>query len=132
MNSVSLIGRLTRDIELRQAGETTVAHFTLAVDRRYKKDGQQSADFISCVAFGKTAEFLSKYFQKGNKLALNGRIQTGSYDKNGEKVYTTDIIADSVEFCEGKNSGGSSGNTKSDDAFMNIPDDNGEDGLPFN
>lgn len=132
MNSVSLIGRLTRDIELKQAGETTVARFTLAVDRRYKKDGQQSADFISCVAFGKTAEFLSKYFQKGNKLALNGRIQTGSYDKNGEKVYTTDIIADSVEFCEGKNSGGSSEHAKPDDAFMNIPDDNGEEGLPFN
>jgi len=131
MNSVSLIGRLTRDIELKQAGETTVARFILAVDRRYKKDGQQSADFISCVAFGKTAEFLSKYFQKGNKLALNGRIQTGSYDKNGEKVYTTDIIADSVEFCEGKNSGGSSGNAKPDDTFMDIPD-GVEEGLPFN
>jgi len=107
MNKVILIGRLTRDPEVRSAGENvTVARFPLAVDRRFKKDGEQGADFPNIVAFGKTAEFIEKYIGKGVKIALEGRIQTGSYtDKNGVKRYTTDIIADNVEFAESKHSG---------------------------
>lgn len=103
MNKVILMGRLTSDPDIRQAGETTVTRFSLAVDRRYKKDGEQSADFPSIVAFGKTAEFISKYFHKGMKIALEGRIQTGSYtNKDGVKHYTTDVIAEAVEFAESK------------------------------
>ena len=106
MNKVILIGRLTRDPETRQAGETTVTRFSLAVDRRARKAGDEtspSADFPSCVAFGKTAEFISKYFKQGVKMALEGRIQTGSYtDKDGVKHYTTDVIAEAVEFAESK------------------------------
>ena len=105
MNKVILVGRLTRDPETRQAGETTVTRFSLAVDRRFKSDGQPSADFPSCVAFGKTAEFINKYFKQGMKIALEGRIQTGSYtNKDGNKVYTTDVIAEAVEFAESKKS----------------------------
>lgn len=106
MNKVILIGRLTRDPETRQAGETTVTRFSLAVDRRARKAGDEtspSADFPSCVAFGKTAEFISKYFKQGVKMALEGRIQTGNYtDKDGVKHYTTDVIAEAVEFAESK------------------------------
>ena len=103
MNKVILLGRLTKDPEIRQAGDTTVARFSVAVDRRYKQDGGQAADFPSCVAFGKTAEFISKYFRQGMKIALEGRIQTGSYtDKDGVKHYTTDVIAEVVEFAESK------------------------------
>jgi single-strand DNA-binding protein len=103
MNKVILVGRLTRDPETRQAGETTVTRFSIAVDRRFKQDGGQAADFPSCVAFGKTAEFISKYFHKGMKIALEGRIQTGDYtDKDGVKHYTTDVIAEAVEFAESK------------------------------
>ena len=103
MNKVILVGRLTRDPETRQAGETTVTRFSIAVDRRFKQDGGQAADFPSCVAFGKTAEFISKYFHKGMKIALEGRIQTGDYtDKDGVKHYTTDVIAEAVEFAERK------------------------------
>lgn len=103
MNKVILVGRLTKDPEVRQAGETSVARFTIAVDRRYKKDGEQDADFPSIVAFGKTAEFTEKYFKKGMKIALEGRIQTGSYtNKDGVKIYTTEVIAEAVEFAESK------------------------------
>lgn len=103
MNKVILMGRLTRDPETRRAGETTVTRFSIAVDRRYKQDGGQTADFPSIVAFGKTAEFISKYFHKGMKIALEGRIQTGDYtDKDGVKHYTTDVIAEAVEFAESK------------------------------
>ena len=105
MNKVLLMGRLTRDPETRQAGETTVTRFYIAVDRRYRKAGDEtspSADFPSCVAFGKTAEFISKYFKQGMKIALEGRIQTGSYEKDGVKHYTTDVIAEAVEFAESK------------------------------
>lgn len=106
MNKVILVGRLTRDPETRQAGETTVTRFSLAVDRRFKKAGDEtspSADFPSCVAFGKTAEFINKYFKQGVKMALEGRIQTGSYtDKDGVKHYTTDVVAENVEFAESK------------------------------
>lgn len=137
MNKVVLMGRITRDIDVRQAGETSVARFTVAVDRQVRKDannGQPTADFIGCVAFGKTAEFVSKYFGKGMKIALDGRIQTGSYEKDGQKVYTTDIIAEHVEFCESKNGGRNSGQatTQQNEGFMNIPDGVEDEGLPFN
>lgn len=142
MNNVILTGRFTRDPEVRYSqGEqpSAIARFTLAVDRRGK---QGEADFISCVAFGKTAEFIEKYFKKGSKINLQGRIQTGSYtNKDGNKVYTTDVIAEQVEFGESKGSGSAApannttGNKASepaaDDGFTSIPDGI-EDELPFN
>ena len=135
MNSVQLIGRLTRDPEIRYTdGGASIARFGLAVDRRFKQENGADAEFINIVSFGKTAEFIEKYFHKGMKIALNGRIQTGSYtDKDGKKVYTTDIVAENVEFCESK--GTSSNNDAPDPAqngeFMNIPDGMDEE-LPFN
>lgn len=105
MNKVILLGRITRNPETRQAGETTVTRFIIAVDRRFRAKDETSptADFPSVVAFGKTAEFISKYFEQGMKIALEGRIQTGNYtDKDGVKHYTTDIIAETVDFCESK------------------------------
>mgnify|MGYP002625378745 CR=1 FL=1 len=107
MNKVILMGRLTRDPDIRQSqGEssTVVSRYTLAVDRRFKRDGaDQTADFISCVAFGKTAEFMEKYTHKGTKLVVSGRIQTGSYtNKDGQKVYTTDVVTEDVEFADRK------------------------------
>lgn len=139
MNSVQLVGRFTRDPDVRYTdGGSTVARFTLAVDRRYRKDGGEDADFISCVAFGKTAEFLEKYFRKGQRVGLNGRIQTGSYtNQEGIKVYTTDVIAENVEFVESR--GTSTGEQQRPapvsaigDGFMNIPDGAEDEGLPFN
>ena len=134
MNSVQLLGRLARDPEVRYTdGGATIASFTLAVDRRFKQENGETADFISCKAFGKTAEFIEKYFGKGKKLALNGRIQTGSYtNKDGAKVYTTEVIVENVEFVESKGAenGGGSANVKNDD-FMNVPDGLDEE-LPFN
>ena len=115
MNKVILMGRLTRDPEIRYAQDNSlpVARFTLAVDRRFKRDNsQQTADFISCVAFGKTAEFTEKYLKKGTKMAVTGRIQTGSYtNKDGVKVYTTEVVVEDQEFAESKNasSGGNFG-----------------------
>lgn len=110
MNKTILIGRLTKTPEVRQ-GETAVARFTVAVDRM-KKD---EADFISCVAFGSTADFLEKYFKKGMRIAIEGRIQTGSYtNKEGQKVYTTDVIAERVEFVESKK--------KEEEEFRPLPD----------
>ena len=108
MNKVILMGRLTRDPDVRYSnGEnaTAVARFSLAVDRRFKRDGDQKADFISCVAFGKTAEFIEKYIRKGMRMTLAGRIQTGSYtNKEGNKVYTTDVFVEECEFAESKKS----------------------------
>lgn len=141
MNKVLLIGRLTRDPDIRySAGEnaTAVARYTLAVDRRFKREGDQQADFISCVAFGKSAEFAEKYFHQGIKICVVGRIQTGSYtNKDGAKVYTTDVVVEEQEFAESKSSDGSStsapkaaGNPADDDGFMNIPDGIDEE-LPF-
>lgn len=105
MNNVTLIGRLTKDVELRytQAQEPmAIAKFTIAVDRKNKKD-EQSADFINCIAFKKTAEFIEKYFTKGMKIAIQGHIQTGSYEgKDGKKVYTTEVAVDNCEFVEKK------------------------------
>ncbi len=106
MNKVLLIGRLTKDPDVRYTqGEnpTTIARFTLAVDRKYKKQGEQGADFLPCIAFGKSAEFAEKYFRQGMKVAAEGRIQTGSYTNHkGDKVYTMDIVIESLEFCEKK------------------------------
>ena len=108
MNKSILIGRFTRDPEIRYTDNgKSIANFTLAVDRRYKQDGGQEADFIRCIAFGKTAEFIEKYFKQGNKIVVEGRIQTGSYtNKDGQKVYTTDVVVESAEFAESKLSGG--------------------------
>lgn len=143
MNKVVLIGRPTGDPEVRYSGDNmTIARYTLAVDRKYKRDGEQDADFIRCVAFGKSGEFAEKYVKKGVRIAVYGRIQTGSYTNNdGVKVYTTDVVVEEHDFADGKgganNSGsGSSGvfNSSSDssgDGFMNIPDGI-EEQLPFN
>lgn len=141
MNNVQLVGRFTKDPDVRYTDSgTSIARFTLAVDRRYKKEEGDNADFISCVAFDKTAEFIEKYFGKGQRIGLTGRIQTGSYtNKDGNRVYTTDVVAAQVEFVESKAASGGSGrqeNGESSDAadnygFMNIPDGIDEE-LPFN
>lgn len=132
MNKVILIGRLIRDPETRQAGETTVTRFSLAVDRRFRKAGDEtspSADFPSCVAFGKTAEFISKYFKQGVKMALEGHIQTGNYtDKDGVKHYTTDVIAEAVEFAESKKA--EDNPPPSNNEWVNVPEGIEAD-LPF-
>ena len=147
MNKVVLIGRLARDPEVRYSQNDTsmaIARFSLAVDRRGRSNNQdgQTADFISCVAFGRTAEFIEKYFVKGNRIGVYGHIQTGSYtNKDGARVYTTDVVVDEAEFVESKGTapadmGGFSAPTQSapatsGDSFMNIPDGIDED-LPFN
>ena len=130
MNKVILMGRLTKDVETRYSGEMAIARYSLAVDRKFKREGEPTADFINCVAFGKNGEFAEKCLHKGMKIAVTGRIQTGSYkDKDGKTVYTTDIVVEEHEFCESK---GTQGNTKTDtDGFMSIPD-NVDDELPFN
>ncbi len=150
MNRVILMGRLTKDPEIRYSQNDTsmaIARFSLAVDRRRNQNSDgQTADFINIVAFGKLAEFSEKYLHKGTKVALEGRIQTGSYtNKDGAKVYTTDVIADNIEFAESKgaegsaqgrsdfsqNSGsGAAAPAPADDGFMNIPDGIDEE-LPF-
>lgn len=129
MNKVVLIGRLTKDVETRY-GETAVARISVAVDRRTK---DKQTDFINCVAFGKTAEFLDKYFHKGMRIALSGRIQTGNYTaKDGHKVYTTDVVVEECEFCESKGAAENrpAPSQKGDDDFMKIPDDDLSE-LPF-
>jgi single-strand DNA-binding protein len=147
MNKVELVGRLTRDMDIRYTqskdGQMCVARGTLAVDRRFTRDNdEQKADFISVVAFGKLAEFFEKYGRQGTKFAITGRIQTGSYtNKDGVKVYTTDVVIQETEFAESKNSG-SAGNaaaapthtpTPAPEAeYMNVPDTFDEEELPFN
>ena len=138
MNSVQLTGRLTRDPEVRYTdGGLSIARFTLAVNRRFKQENGPSADFIQCKAFGKTAEFIEKYFSKGRKMAMNGRIQTGSYqNQDGATVHTTEIIVENVEFGESRSASGNGSNNGNqmpapgDDGFMNIPDGLDEE-LPF-
>lgn len=136
MNKVILIGRLVRDAEVRYSqGEnaTAIASFTMAVDRTYKRQGDATADFINCKAFGKNADFFEKYGRQGIKFAITGHIQTGSYtNKDGNKVYTTDVIIDTQEFCESKasNGGQTQQQTTDADGFVNIPDVI-EDELPF-
>ena len=154
MNKVILMGRLTRDPEVRySAGNNSmaVARSTLAVDRRFRRDGENNADFIGCVAFGKSAEFAEKYLRQGTKIIVTGRIQTGSYtNRDGQKVYTTDVVVEDQEFAESKAAASESGmmrqsapspmaaspmpspaQASSADGFMNIPDGIDEE-LPFN
>lgn len=148
MNKVILIGRLTRDPEVRySSGENAlaIARYTLAVDRRFHKDNEASADFIACVAFGKGGEFAEKYLRQGTKIVVTGRIQTGSYtNREGQKVYTTEIVVEDQEFAESKaasqnNSQTSTGSRQQSpppmptdkDGFMQIPDGIDEE-LPFN
>lgn len=142
MNKVILMGRLTRDPEIRysQANDNMcIARYTLAVDRRQRQqDGRQSADFISCVVFGKAAEFAEKYFRQGTKITVVGRIQTGSYtNREGQRVYTTEVVIEEQEFAESKAAAaGSTGNNTTpppmtdENGFMNIPDGIDEQ-LPF-
>lgn len=152
MNKVILMGRLTRDPDIRYSqGERSmaIARFTLAVDRRRRSGdnngNEQTADFISCVAFDRQAEFAEKYLRQGTKMVVIGRIQTGSYtNKDGQKVYTTEVVVDELEFAESKaaaseNSGSYSApqgrpapSTAAGDGFMNIPDGVEDEGLPFN
>ena len=146
MNKVILMGRLTRDPDVRYTQgpqQTAVARYTLAVDRWSREEGQQSADFISCVAFGRAAEFAEKYLRQGTKIVLSGRIQTGSYtNREGQKVYTTDVVVETQEFAESLKVSGSdldqteSGSAKrgkaDNDGFMEVPDGLEDDGLPFN
>jgi len=145
MNKVILIGRLTRDPEVRYSqGENAlaIARYTLAVDRRFKRPGEADADFIGCVSFGKAAEFAEKYLKQGTKIAITGRIQTGSYtNKDGQKVYTTDVVVEEQEFAESKGTSSGESNYQASsrpapsqamgDGFMNIPDGIDEE-LPFN
>ena len=137
MNKTILIGRLTRDPEVRYtqgSNPTAVAKYSLAVPRKFKRDGEPDCDFINCVAFGKSAEFAEKYLHKGTKIAVVGRIQTGSYtNKDGQKVYTTDVVVEEQEFCESKSQQQERQRTapSSNDGFMNIPDGIDEE-LPFN
>ena len=148
MNKVILMGRLTRDPEVRYSqGENSlaIARYTLAVDRRgARREGESTADFINCVSFGKTAEFAERYYRQGTKIAISGRIQTGSYtNREGQKVYTTEVVVEEQEFAESKAASGSapannyqaspvpSPSTSVGDGFMNIPDGIDEE-LPFN
>ena len=130
MNNVSLVGRLTRDPEIKTTNSgSSYARFSIAVDRRGKDAG---TDLINIVAFGKTSEFIERYFRKGQRIGINGRIQTGSFEgKDGKKVYTFDVIADNVEFVESK-SASASATPANADGFVNIPDGVEDPGLPFN
>lgn len=151
MNKVILVGRLTRDPDVRYSqGERSmaIARFTLAVDRRGRRSengGEQTADFISCVAFDRQAEFAEKYLRQGTKMVVTGRIQTGSYtNKDGQRVYTTDVVVEELEFAESKAAAGENSGAYSapqgrpapsaavGDGFMNIPDGVEDEGLPFN
>ena len=139
MNKVILMGRLTRDPEVRYsqgATATAIARFSIAVDRRFKRDGEPDADFINCVAFGRTGEFIERYGHKGTKFVVEGRIQTGSYtNRDGVKVYTTEVVVEEQEFAESKKAAGeqaeNAGYSDAGDGFMNIPDGI-EDNIPFN
>ena len=136
MNKVILMGRLTKDVAASHSGETTVARYTLAVDRRFKREGDaQTADFIGCVVFGKSAEFAEKYFRKGTKIAIVGRIQTGSYkNKDGQTIYTTDVVVEEQEFAESKATGDNEPKPTPHDVgggFMSIPEDTLDEELPF-
>lgn len=155
MNKVILMGRLTRDPEVRYStsgdSQLAIARYTLAVDRRFRRDGEQTADFIRCVAFGRSGEFAEKYFHQGTKIVAEGRIQTGSYqDKDGKTVYTTEVVVENQEFAESKaaserninnsmpmpdepaNANVTGNVPSSNDGFMNIPDNIDNSELPFN
>ena len=129
MNRVILIGRLTKDPEMHTTqGDRpiSIARYSLAVDRRFKKDGEQNVDFINCVTFGKGAEFVERFFHKGMRVAVQGRIQINSYEKEGRRIYTTDIVVEDQEFVESKKRE----EEKGDDDFMTVPDGIDEE-LPF-
>lgn len=134
MNDVKLMGRLTRDPEVRysQAAEPlAIARYTLAVDRPVKREGEQTADFIPCVAFGKNGQFAEKYLHKGMKILVSGRIQTGNYtNQKGDKVYTTDVIVEKHFFCESKNGGQEAAAPEPDSGFVSVPEGI-ENDLPF-
>lgn len=135
MNNVDLVGRLTADPEVKYStGENSNAscRFSVAVQRKYKNaEGKYEADFPNCVAFRKTAEFIGKYFKKGSMIGLSGHIQTGSYtNRDGVRVYTTDVVVDDAEFVGSKNNGDSEGYEQKNEDFMNVPQGN-EDNLPF-
>lgn len=144
MNKWIGMGRPTKDPEIKRNQDgKSVARFTLAVDRKYKKEGSQTADFISCVAFDKTAEFVDKYVQKGRRYLVDGHIQTGSYtNRDGQKVYTTDVMVDGIEFADSKGDVSSSGNgsdkvikavaNNSKQSFIDVPEGVEDEGLPFN
>lgn len=146
MNKVIISGRVVRDADVRYSqtvnGSMAVARYTLAVDRAFKKEGEQAADFISCVAFGKNGEFAEKYLHQGTKIIVEGRWQTGNYtNKDGQKVYTNDCVVERHEFCESRanqqnnnNNGiiGRSNLSTDSDGFMSIPDGVADEGLPFN
>ncbi len=143
MNKVIEMGRLTRDPEIHWSQgdrQTCIARYTVAVDRRIKREGEPSADFISCVAFGKSAEFAEKYLHKGTKVLITGRIQTGSYtNKDGQRIYTTDVVVEEQEFAESKAAASEDqgsqqapqSQTTSGDEFMNVPPGMDSE-LPFN
>lgn len=132
MNKVVLIGRLTRDPELRYTGQgTAVARFTIAVNRRKQKDKPQEADFISCVAWGNIAENLSKYQSKGSQVAVHGRIQTGNYEKDGRKIYTTDVVAEEIEFLGSKNQNQNNQNQNNNGAMDSNGVENQDFGVPL-
>ena len=137
MNKVILLGRMVKDPEVRYTqgdNATATARFSVAINRKFKNaEGNYDADFINCVCFGKTAEFVEKYFHKGDMMALVGRIQTGSYtNKDGVKIYTTDVVVEDVEFAGGKSNGGDAqkNNATTDNGFMEIPDGSDEE-MPF-
>lgn len=140
MNTVNLVGRLTRDPDIRYTDQgLSIARFTLAVDRRFKRSSDnQDADFIGCVCFGKTAEFVEKYFSKGQRMGAVGRIQTGSYTNNeGQKIYTTDVVVENVEFVENKGSGSGQSVQKPEPSISEVNEfvpvsDAIDEELPFN
>ena len=144
MNKVILMGRLTRDPEVRYsqgASQTAIARFSIAVDRRFKREGEPDADFFNCTAFGKQAEFVERYLRKGTKMVVIGSIQNDNYtNRDGQKVYSVQIVVDEMEFAESKNAAGESSEYRpsarpepsaAGDGFMNIPDGIDEE-LPFN
>ena len=132
------MGRLTKDPDVRYsqgANTTCIARYTLAVERKFKQEGQPTADFINCIAFGKLGEFAEKYLRQGIKIAVTGRIQTGSYtNKDGQKVYTTDVVVEEQEFCESKSQPNSQPQPtqSNDNSWMSIPDNLDDSSLPFN
>lgn len=137
LNKVIMMGRLTKDPEIRYgqgAGNTVIGAFSIAVDRRFKRDGEPDADFFNCTAFGKTAEFLEKYIHKGTKVVIEGRLQNDAYtNKDGQKVTATKILVDSMEFAESKQASAAEQPKAPEtdkDGFMNVPDELAEE-LPF-
>ena len=131
MNKVILMGRLTKDPDMRGEGTALCARYTLAVDRKYSKEGEQQTDFIPCVVFAKGAEFAEKYLKKGTKVVVTGRIQTGSYtNKDGQKIYTTDVILDEQEFAESKATSQQNSAPSADEDFMNLTPEQKDD-MPF-